>query len=76
MGADTLVFVKKEGLKKHLDYTVEGASPLYYLFLQEGNIVRTMHITLEILSKVLGNSWTTFSFTVKPKPGDLYDRVF
>ena len=76
MGADTLVFVKKEGLKKHLDYTVDGASPLYYVFKLDGSLMKTMHITLEILSKVLGNSWTTFSFTVKAKPGDIYDRVF
>ena len=76
MGADTLVFAKKEGLKKHLDYTVEGASPLYYLFRTEGTLMKNSHITLEILSKVLGNSWTTFSFTVRAKPGDIYDRVF
>ena len=76
MGADTLVFAKKEGLKKHPDYTVEGASPLYYLFRLDGSFMKNMHITLEILSKVLGNSWTTFSFTVRAKPGDIYDRVF
>ena len=75
VGADTLVFVKKEGLRKHLDYTVGGATPLYYLFRTQGNLVRTMHITLEFMSKVLGNSWTTFSFTVRAKPGDIYDRV-
>ena len=76
MGADTLVFAKKEGLKKHPDYRVEGASPLYYLFRLDGSFMKNMHITLEILSKVLGNSWTTFSFTVKAKPGDIYDRVY
>ena len=76
VGADTLVFVKKEGLKKHPDYTMEGASPLYYTFRIDGAFTRTSHITLEILSKVLGNSLTTFTFTVKAKPGDIYDRVF
>ena len=76
MGADTLVFAKKEGLKKHPDYTVEGAIPLYYLFRTDGVYMRTSHITLEALSKVLGNSLTNFSFTVKAKPGDIYDRVF
>ena len=76
MGADTLVFVKKEELKKHPDYTVEGVTPLYYLFRTDGAFMRTSHITLEVLSKVLGNSLTTFSFTAKAKPGDIYDRVF
>ena len=75
MGDDTLVFVKKEGLKKHLDYTVDGASPLYYLLRLDGPFMKTMHITLENLSKVLGNSLTTFSFTSVPKAGDIYDRV-
>ena len=75
MGADTLVFAKKEGLKKHPDYTVEGAIPFYYLFKTDGLYMRTSHLTLETLSKVLGNSLTTFSFTAKPKAGDIYDRV-
>ena len=72
----TLVFVKKEGLKKHPDYMVEGANPLYYMFRLDGCFMKTSHITLEVLSKVLGNSLTTFSFTAKPKAGDIYDRVF
>ena len=76
MGADTLVFMKKEGWKKYPDFTVEGAEPLYFGFSVVGNYMRSLHRTLEILSKVLGNSLTTFSFTVKPKPGDLYDMVF
>ena len=76
MGANTLVFVKKEGLKKHPDYTMEGANPLYYLFRNDGVYMRTSHLTMEILSKVLGNSLTNFTFAQKPKPGDIYDRVF
>ena len=75
MGADTLVFVKKEGVKMYPDFTVDGANPLYYGFKTGGSYMKTPHITLEILSKVLGNSLTTFSFTAKPKAGDSYDRV-
>ena len=75
MGADTLVFVKKEGVKMYPDFTVDGANPLYYGFKTIGSYMKTPHITLEILSKVLGNSLTTFSFTAKPKAGDSYDRV-
>ena len=75
MGADTLVFVKKEGLKTYPDFTVEGVNPIYYGFKTGGIYMKTMHITLENLSKVLGNSLTTFSFTSVPKAGDVYDRV-
>ena len=76
MGADTLVFAKKEGLKKHPDYMVEGAIPLYYLFRTDGTLMKNSHITLEVISKVFGISLTNFSFTVKAKPGDIYDRVY
>ena len=76
MGADTLVFVKKEGVKTYPDFRMDGANPLYYGFKTGGSYMKTQHITLEVLSKVIGNSLTNFTFTQKPKPGDIYDRVF
>ena len=75
MGADTLVFVKKEGATTHPDYKVDGNTPQYFHFKTSGGLLKKMHDTLDMMSKCMEVVLTNFEYSTKPTQQDAFDLV-
>ena len=75
MGADTLVFVKKELSASHPDYKVEGITPQYFHFSTSSGLLKKMHDTLDIMSKCMEVVLTNFEYSTKPTQQDAFDLV-
>ena len=76
MGADTLVFVKKEGFTGHPDYKVEGITPQYFYFSTNGGLLKKMHDTLDMMSKCMEVVLTNFEYSTKRTQQDTFDLVY
>ena len=76
IGHDTLVFLKKKGYSKHPDYKIEDIIPQYFYFRTDGLYVRTMHTTLNMMSRCLEVALTNFEYSTKPTPQDAFDLVY
>ena len=76
MGADTLVFVKKEQTMNHPDYKVEGITPQYFHFRTSGGLLKKMHDTLDMMSKCMEVVLTNFEYSTKTTQQDTFDLVY